>query len=65
MGSLRSSINFHFLSSDIDECLDVTCGENATCVNTEGNYSCQCDTGFTGDGYNCTGLVCVCIHVHV
>ena len=38
---------------DINECI---CGENAECVNTEGNYSCQCDLGFTGDGYNCTGL---------
>ena len=38
---------------DINECI---CGENAECVNTEGNYICQCDPGFTGDGYNCTGL---------
>ena len=43
---------------DIDECLNVTCsGENSECVNTEGNYSCQCEPGFTGDGYNCTGLL--------
>ena len=44
--------------SDIDECLNVTvtCGENAECLNTEGSYSCQCKSGFTGDGYNCTGL---------
>ena len=21
-----------------------------------GNYSCQCKPGYTGDGYNCTGL---------
>ena len=42
---------------DIDECLNVTCsGENSECVNTEGNYSCQCEPGFTGDGHNCTGL---------
>ena len=50
-----------------DECLNVTCGENAGCLNTEGTYSCQCKSGFTGDGYsNCTGesrvcwIVCVC-----
>ena len=42
---------------DVDECLNVPCsGENSECVNTEGNYSCQCEPGFTGDGYNCTGL---------
>ena len=45
--------------SDIDECLNVTvtCGENAECLNTDGSYSCQCMSGFAGDGYsNCTGL---------
>ena len=41
---------------DINECLDGTCGENAKCVNTEGNYTCECDPGFTGDGYSCTGV---------
>ena len=43
---------------DKDECvsLNETClDENAHCVNSPGNFSCQCDPGFTGDGYNCTG----------
>ena len=44
--------------TDVNECftLNVTCyDENAHCVNTEGNFTCQCNSGFTGDGYNCSG----------
>ena len=55
-----------YITIDINECDNVTCGENAECVNTEGNYSCWCDPGFTGDGYNCTGLLHMYIqHRHV
>jgi len=41
---------------DIDECgLSIDgCAEDATCSDTEGSYECTCDTGFTGDGFNCT-----------
>lgn len=28
--------------------------ENATCVNTDTGFSCQCNSGFTGDGKVCT-----------
>ena len=41
--------------ADINECHNVSCGEDATCTDEVGNYSCECDSGFTGDGYNCTG----------
>ena len=44
--------------ADVDECergLDM-CHYNATCNNTIGNYSCMCDDGFRGDGFNCTGM---------
>ena len=43
---------------DIDVCLTLneTCyDENAHCVNTEGSFTCQCNSGFTGEGYNCSG----------
>lgn len=50
--------------SDINECaLDVyPCDKNVTCRNTPGSFKCecsfvcQCQTGFSGDGYNCTGM---------
>ncbi len=45
--------------SDIDECLDagvdLLCGSNAVCSNQPGSYQCTCDTGYSGDGVNCTG----------
>ena len=42
---------------DTDECLLEldSCHSNATCHNSVGSYTCVCDTGFTGDGFNCTG----------
>ena len=44
--------------TDIDECANDTlnnCSPNATCTNTNGNYTCSCDTGYTGDGLSCIG----------
>ena len=44
--------------SDINECqTDYPCHFNATCNNTDGSYICQCDPGYRGDGFNCTGKV--------
>ena len=47
--------------SDIDECMDMyaytgssVCGSNAYCMNTEGSYTCECNTGFHKDGTDCT-----------
>jgi hypothetical protein len=33
-----------------------TCDINTNCTNTPGSYNCQCDSGFSGDGKNCTGI---------
>ena len=48
--------NCHIFS-DIDECLsgNNNCHSNATCSNVDGNYTCTCDAGFQGDGFDCTG----------
>ena len=42
-------------SLDINECLlDIhECDVNATCNNTIGDYDCQCNAGFRGDGFTC------------
>ena len=40
---------------DILECNLETdgCHDNATCSDTDGSYTCTCDIGYTGDGFNC------------
>ena len=43
---------------DIDECSNSTlnnCHADATCTNTDGNFTCTCNNGYEGDGTNCTG----------
>ncbi|XP_018828363.1 wall-associated receptor kinase 2-like isoform X2 [Juglans regia] len=39
---------------DIDECKQdhwkLACNANATCINTDGNYTCACPKGYEGDG---------------
>ena len=46
--------------TDVDECEQNqhNCHTNAACMNTVGSYTCQCNTGFQGDGRNCTGSLC-------
>ena len=43
---------------DIDECAtnNGNCSSLATCHNVEGSYYCTCMTGYTGDGFTCTGI---------
>ena len=45
--------------TDINECDEGTnnCHQKADCQNTIGNYSCHCQTGFTGNGYSCEGIL--------
>ena len=47
-----------FFFSDIINCEDDDgCHDNATCTDDNGSYICICQDGFTGDGFNCTGLL--------
>ena len=45
------------LSSDVNECLDTPgpCASNAVCTDSEGSFSCSCQPGYSGNGYqNCS-----------
>ena len=48
---------FLFVTLDLDECRGNNnhCHQNAVCTNTLGSYKCQCATGYTGDGFSCSG----------
>ena len=48
---------FALFISDADECNASVplCDANANCQNTVGSFICTCKTGFTGDGFNCSG----------
>ena len=39
------------------------CDENAECNNTIGSFQCICNSGFSGDGVNCTGTYVPFVYV--
>lgn len=43
----------------MNECTDGThtCDQNADCENTDGSFTCNCQSGYTGDGITCTGML--------
>ena len=50
--------NLHVCFTDVDECSlrPDSCDTNANCSNTVGSYRCACNTGYSGDGFTCTGM---------
>jgi hypothetical protein len=48
---------FYIIFIDIDECASTPCDFNAVCANTDGNFTCTCHTGYSGDGFNCAGKI--------
>lgn len=57
--SLHVIIFLHLICKDIDECADESLNdcppETTHCVNSFGNYSCECRPGFQGQGSDCKG----------
>ena len=53
------------ISIDINECehYNNACNINASCMNSEGSFSCLCLPGYTGDGFEeCSGRCRKCRH---
>ena len=49
-----------FPCEDIDECVSATiCGSHEECVNSEGSYTCICESGFTQNPQNRTDVDCI------
>ena len=57
-----SDVFLLFSLLDVDECSKEshTCDDAAECINTHGAYTCKCLPGYTGDGYDCSGLYTQC-----
>ena len=47
--------------ADVNECTRGTdwCHFRATCRNTQGSYTCSCNSGYIGNGFSCTGKLVV------
>ena len=46
--------------TDINECDQGEAGcdaSYATCTNTDGGFTCDCNVGYSGDGASCTGNI--------
>merc|ERR1711871_307704 len=43
---------------DVDECAAGmhNCHAQATCANTQGDFTCSCKSGYTGDGTDCANV---------
>jgi len=48
----------NFCENEVNECLTNNggCDKNAVCTNIQGSFSCACKPGYSGDGFNCTGI---------
>jgi len=55
--SLRRTMYLSIYLADIDECAvgNGGCSADASCSNTAGSFSCSCNAGYDGDGFDCAG----------
>lgn len=45
-----------YCTEDIDECKNTSiCPENSVCQNTNGSFSCLCDSGYSQAAGKCVG----------
>ena len=58
--AIESSHVEYVLSSDVDECSTANiCDDNKYCINTQGSYTCRCNSGFNeAKNGKCQGSYC-------
>ena len=57
-------INCVFVVIDENECcIDTSCHEKSVCENFVGKFTCNCSTGYTGNGTYCEGELLI-LHLH-
>ena len=44
---------YYLFCSDINECSSNPCDANATCTDVRGSFLCNCNNGYSGDGFTC------------
>lgn len=44
-----NNVSFFIYSSDIDDCINVTCKNGGSCIDGINNFTCSCVKGYTGD----------------
>ena len=42
-----------FTGANVGGCANDPCHEHATCTEDNGSHSCKCNSGYSGDGYDC------------
>ena len=55
-----------YVPADVDECsmnLD-DCHTNANCIDMEDGFICNCGTGYTGNGTDCTSVLRIIITLY-
>lgn len=53
--TLRGEFEVFLGCRNINECADLPCDNNARCDDTDGSFTCTCNTRYSGDGFDCTG----------
>jgi uncharacterized repeat protein (TIGR01451 family) len=58
LASGETNLDADFGYHEVDECAEGTdnCDANASCTNTPGSFTCECNPGFTGDGVTCVDI---------